>query len=62
MNKKLIFRDGKKEGTYESWYENGKKNAEGQFKNDLREGEWIFYKDDGSLMGNYKYKDGALVK
>jgi antitoxin component YwqK of YwqJK toxin-antitoxin module len=62
INKKLIFKDGKKDGVCESWYENGKKNAEGQFKNDLREGDWIFYNDDGSLMGNYKYKDGELVK
>ena len=56
-----IAKDGKKDGDYESWYENGNKNAKGQYVNDLREGDWVFYKEDGSLMGNYKYKKGEIV-
>ena len=61
IDKKVNFVEGKKESAYESWYENGNKNAEGQYENDLRQGDWVFYKEDGSLMGNYKYDKGNIV-
>ena len=51
------------------YYKNGKIKAEGQFINNLMEGEWIFYRETGQLwqIANFKNskktEDGfAMIK
>lgn len=52
-------------GTWKLYYENGKLQAEGNYKKGKREGKWIFYYDTGEKFeeGNYidDYPDGEWV-
>lgn len=52
---------GKREGTHTYWYTNGQVRGIGNFKNDLYDGEWIMYKEDGSGMIKQFYKKGILI-
>ena len=49
------FKDGKPDGAYTSWYENGEKSSEGHFKGGEREGDWVFYEEDGSVEERRSY-------
>ena len=48
------LKNGKKEGKGTAYYNNGDK-YEGEFKNDLRDGYWIYF------YGNEKYKDDVYI-
>jgi hypothetical protein len=50
--------NGRLNGKFEAWFENGKLEFSGQYKNDSRDGTWIIYKDDGSLRYQIEYKNG----
>ena len=39
----------KAEGPWASYYDNGNKKIEGQFKNGREVGEWVYYNLDGSI-------------
>jgi len=36
--------------------------AQGQYKNDVKNGEWIFYKDDGKILNKQTYSMGRITK
>jgi hypothetical protein len=45
------------------YYEGGQLKAEGEMrKGYLKEGDWVYYREDGSVMVKEKYKDGVLVE
>ena len=48
--------NGKIEGSWVTYYENGQVESKGNFKNGKREGFWVYYRDNGKLFfkGNYK--------
>lgn len=45
----VIYVDGMRQGASEQWYANGRKEAEGKYEADQREGPWTFWKADGSI-------------
>ncbi len=59
---KINFVNGIQAGPCEFWYKIGKLNATGQYKNDLKEGEWLLYNRDGTFKGTYIYSAGLLIK
>ena len=40
------LRNGKWNGSYESYYTDGQLSSKGDYKNGKREGPWVFYKED----------------
>lgn len=53
---------GIKDGEFIYYYDNGQKESEGNYIQDKKEGEWKFYKPDGSLHLTCIYKDGLIDK
>ena len=49
--------DGKKEGEYKSWHENGKLCQHCFYKDGKREGEYKLWHDNGQLYLHCLYKD-----
>ena len=47
LNAKGLVRDGKKEGRWEFYYANGKKQMEALYKNDIPEGAYNSYRETG---------------
>ena len=47
--------NGKRDGFWESYYENGQLNWKGSYKDDWLDGPWEYYYDNGQLSykGNY---------
>jgi len=62
------FRDGKKDGPWVGYHENGQLMSKGTWKDGKREGPWVIYKKDGTAdekdTGTYKdgKKDGPPEK
>jgi antitoxin component YwqK of YwqJK toxin-antitoxin module len=54
------FKDGKYDGSARYFYPNGKPILEGQFVNDLREGLWTAYKDNGEKESEITYFEGSV--
>jgi antitoxin component YwqK of YwqJK toxin-antitoxin module len=46
-------------GKFEVWFENGKTEFSGFYKNNLREGKWYIYNEDGSLRYELNYTGGV---
>ena len=54
----VINQNGFKHGFYKEYYGNKMPKIIGQYKNDLMEGEWKYFKDDGKPYKIETYKDG----
>jgi antitoxin component YwqK of YwqJK toxin-antitoxin module len=52
------YKDGKREGKWTSWNQNGNKWSEGNFKNGLDDGLRIIYHENGKLFIEGYYKAG----
>ena len=52
--------DNKRNGFSIGFFENGKKQFEGYYRNDLKFGLWKFYFQNGKLQSETTYKDGYL--
>ncbi len=50
-------KDGKKNGTFKLYYQNGKLEMTGNIKMGKNEGTWKYYNTDGSLESIGKFKD-----
>ena len=67
-SEKGLFKNGKREGAWVSYWDNGQLKSKGNDRNDERDGAWIRYWDNGQLQykGNYKsgtrgdYKNGTI--
>jgi len=53
--------NGKIEGKCLFMWCNGKKMAEGKYKNRRKLGRWIYYKEDGEIDFYEYYKNGVLI-
>ncbi|SVB61674.1 uncharacterized protein METZ01_LOCUS214528 [marine metagenome] len=54
------YKDGKKDGYWESFHDNGKLSEKGNYKKGLRVGIWKSFHDNGQLWVKGKYtKDGT---
>ncbi len=55
------YRDNFKFGFWRTWYENGKPESEGSYAADEHlEGNWTFYREDGSISTKEKYEENKL--
>ena len=52
------YKNGKREGLWESYYRNGQLHTKGQYRKGKREGEWEFYYRNGQLECKGYYKNG----
>jgi antitoxin component YwqK of YwqJK toxin-antitoxin module len=52
------FKNGKQEGSWVGYHENGQLLNKGSFKNGLREGPWVGYWENGQLSSKGDYKNG----
>ena len=43
------WKDGKPDGLWESYHENGQLSSKGHYKDGKRDGLWKFYYEDGQL-------------
>ena len=55
------LRDGKEEGVWEFYYQNGQLYQKGTYKNDKRDGVWEFHNENGSLSSKTTYKDCEII-
>ena len=52
------YKDGKKDGKWTEWFENGKKSAEETFKDGELNGKWTEWFENGKKEKEGTYKDG----
>ena len=60
-NQKVILgkiKNGKKEGIWNYWYDDGRKKSEGTYKDGKKEGEWTDWYENGQKWTEVTYKDG----
>lgn len=55
------FKNGKLNGKIFENYENGKIHFSGFYKNDLKDGEWIYFYDNGTVKIKESWKENKLV-
>ena len=51
-----INREGKKQGEWECFFDNGKTKSKGTYVDDVKNGEWIFYYSNGKIEQKGKYE------
>ena len=64
MGSEMCIRDssrGSKEGVYEGWYDNGEKSYEGNYRMGEKDGVWIFFNEDGTVLHRKSYLQGREV-
>ena len=47
------FKNGKQEGAWVSYHDNGQLKYKGDYKNGVREGTWVWYQKDGSVTPSW---------
>lgn len=51
----VTYKDGKKDGVYTMWHENGQKQAEGTFNANKKEGDWTYWDERGNVLKTETY-------
>ena len=49
------YKNGKREGLWESYYRNGQLHTKGHYRKGKREGKWEFYYRNGQLAVSYTH-------
>ena len=52
------FKNGKKEGPWVNYWDNGQLRLKGDYKNGTSDGPWVSYYGNGQLGGKGDFKDG----
>ena len=52
------FKNGKREGEWLWYFENGQLNIKNNYKDNKLEGEWLWYFENGQLKYKSNFKDG----
>ena len=55
---KGTYKNGKKDGLWTEWDENGQKKSEGKFEDDKKDDLWKDYYENGQLQEEGHYKEG----
>ena len=55
------FKNGKSEGIFEYYHDNGQLSAKGNLKNGERDGVWEIYHKNGQLSARVDYKNGKKI-
>ena len=58
---KRTYKDGKKDGPWIGYHDNGQLWSKGTFKDGKEDGPWVYYHDNGQLYSKGTYKDGKKV-
>jgi len=58
LSLRSAYNNGKINGKFEVWYENGKIQFSGQYLNDVRDGLWLIYNPDGTIKYRLEYAGG----
>lgn len=58
LHMRTAYRNGRLDGIFEAFFENGKPEVTGQYINDLKEGLWTVYKKDGAVKFRTEYLSG----
>lgn len=53
-----LFKEGEKNGPAKEWYPNGKPQSEGQFWNDLEQGNWTYWFENGQVQSKGRFEKG----
>ena len=56
-----MYKNGKQNGRYVSFYENGQLEKEGIAKNDKADGRFVWYHKNGQLYVEANFKDGVTI-
>jgi antitoxin component YwqK of YwqJK toxin-antitoxin module len=59
---KCSFNDGKYDGIWEKYWDNGQLHSKGLYKDGKEEGIWEKYRNNGQLISKDLFKDGRLIK
>ena len=62
MEDKGNYIDGKRDGLWEEYYENGQLRWKVNYKDEKFDGLWEEYNKNGQLWNKENYKDGVLVE
>lgn len=55
------YQDGVLDGPYETWFYDGLREIEGQYRAGRRVGRWTYYRHGGSTRAELDYDDGAIA-
>ena len=55
------FKDGKKDGLWIYWYENGQKASRKTYINNKKDGKWTQWYENGQMKSEGTYKDGKEI-
>jgi len=55
------YKDGKLDGLYTEWYENGQKVKEGNYKDGKDDGLYTEWYENGQKEFELTYKDGEII-
>jgi antitoxin component YwqK of YwqJK toxin-antitoxin module len=58
LTTKTTYRYGNKDGPYETYHSNGKKQFVCTYKNNMKEGKWYQYTNKGNIFEEVEYKQG----
>ncbi len=61
IKSRIDYSDGRREGSFEAWFDNGQKMAEGSYRGDRPDGRWIFWDAEGNPLTMVIYEDGRAV-
>jgi len=61
MEKQVQFKDGKEDGKWTQWHENGQKELEGNYKGGKEHGKQTWWDENGQIEAEANYKDGECV-
>jgi antitoxin component YwqK of YwqJK toxin-antitoxin module len=53
--------DGRKQGYWEYYYENGRIRSKGNYVNGIWEGNWEWYYDNGKISSKASYVNGYVI-
>ncbi len=60
-NDTITIKDGKFDGLYLTWFENGQKKEEGNYNNGEQVGKWTYWFDSGKKEKEETYKNGKKI-
>ena len=52
------YKDGKRDGKWTTWYENGQIKSEEYYKDGERDGKWTTWYETGQIKSEISFKDG----
>jgi antitoxin component YwqK of YwqJK toxin-antitoxin module len=55
------YEEGKPDGFWQSWDQEGSKLCEAQYSHGVKDGKWLFWKDQGSTQYEVHYDDNEIV-